>query len=334
MQHYNALMKAILCRKLGPPETLTFEDISPPNMGPADVRINVHAAGVNFPDLLIIEGKYQFRPEMPFSPGAEVSGDVLETGSQVTRVRKGDRVIGISRWNGFAEEVVVPEERCLQMPPNMTYQVGAGFPMTYGTSYHALVQRGQLRPGETLLVHGASGGVGTAALDIGRNLGASLIATGGDDKKLQVVATKYGLRHTVNYHTNPLWKDEVKALTGGRGADVIYDPVGGSVLEQSLRCINWNGRVLVVGFASGSIPKIPANLVLLKGCQVVGVFWGAFLTRTPSDNLQNFQTLFDWFEADRLNPIVSKTLPLSRACDALDLLRDRTIVGKVVLTMR
>lgn len=324
-------MKAILCRAFGPPENLAFGEFELQTVGDFDIRISVRAAGVNFLDLLIIEGKYQFKPDMPFAPGAEVAGDVVEIGSRVSRVGKGDRVIGISRWNGFAEEVVIPESRCLRIPSSMSYEIGAGFSMTYGTSYHALVQRGLLRAGETLLVHGASGGVGTAAIDIGRCLGAHLIATGGDDEKLQVIRERFGVVHAINYHTNQTWKDDVKSLTDGCGADVIYDPVGGNVFEQSLRCINWNGRLLVIGFASGTIPKVPANLVLLKGCQIVGVFWGAFLTRTPNDNLSNFDQLFAWFEAGLLQPLVSRTLPLERAADALRMLQRREVIGKIVL---
>ena len=326
-------MKAMLCKAYGSPESLVLEEIDSAPLGPDDVRIRVRAAGVNFPDLLIIEGKYQFKPEMPFAPGAEVAGEVTEAGSRVSAFTPGDRVIGMSRWNGYADEAVVPADRCLPMPAAMSFEVGAEFSMTYGTSYHALVQRAALNAGETLLVHGASGGIGTAAVEIGMCLGARVIATGGDDAKLDTVRERYGIDHVINYQTEPVWKDRVKELTGGNGADVIYDPVGGAVFEQSLRCINWEGRLLVVGFASGTIPSARANLVLLKGCQVVGVFWGAFTTRSPERNRENFRQLFAWFEAGRLQPLVSRTFPLAEAAAALRMLERREVVGKVVLSL-
>ena len=325
-------MKAMLCKAHGPPESLVLEELESPPLGARDVRIDVHAAGVNFPDLLIIAGRYQFKPDMPFAPGAEVSGVVSETGADVEGVAVGDRVIGMTRWNGFADEVVVAEERCLAMPAHMPFTIGAGFSMTYGTSYHALVQRGELVEGETLLVHGATGGVGTAAVEIGGCLGARVIATGGDDGKLDAIRTRYAIDAVLNYRTTPDWKDRVKALSAGNGADVIYDPVGGDVFETSLRCVNWNGRILVVGFASGTIPAAKANLVLLKGCAVVGVFWGAFVTREPAQNKANFDQLFAWYEAGRLGPIVSDTMPLDRAAEAMRKLERREVVGKIVLT--
>ena len=322
----------MLCKAYGPPESLVWEEIDPPALDDDGVRIRVRAAGVNFPDLLIIEGKYQFKPDMPFAPGAEVAGEVVEVGTRVTRFAPGDRVIGMTRWNGYAEQALVPEERCLGLPDGMSFEIGAGFPMTYGTSYHALVQRARLQAGETLLVHGASGGVGTAAVEIGGCLGARVIASGGSDDKLRAVQERYGVADAVNYRTDPAWKDRVKALTAGAGADVIYDPVGGEVFEQSLRCINWDGRLLVVGFAGGAIPSVRANLVLLKGCQIVGVFWGAFVRREPEANRANFEQLFAWFEAGRLRPLVSRTLPLERAPEALRMIERREVVGKVVLT--
>lgn len=322
----------MLCKAYGPPESLVWEEIDPPALDDDGVRIGVRAAGVNFPDLLIIEGKYQFKPDMPFAPGAEVAGEVVEVGTRVTRFAPGDRVIGMTRWNGYAEQALVPEERCLGLPDGMSFEIGAGFPMTYGTSYHALVQRARLQAGETLLVHGASGGVGTAAVEIGGCLGARVIASGGSDDKLRAVQERYGVADAVNYRTDPAWKDRVKALTAGAGADVIYDPVGGDVFEQSLRCINWDGRLLVVGFAGGAIPSVRANLVLLKGCQIVGVFWGAFVRREPEANRANFDQLFAWFEAGRLRPLVSRTLPLERAPEALRMIERREVVGKVVLT--
>jgi NADPH2:quinone reductase len=324
-------MKAVLCKKYGPPESLVVEDVPSPLLASGMVRIGVHAAGVNFPDVLIIKGEYQFKPPMPFSPGAEVAGEVLEIGPDVTNVAVGDRVIGMTGWNGFAEEVAVPEVKCLKMPQSMDYATGAAFSMTYGTSYHALVDRGNLKAGETLLVHGATGGVGTAAVEIGNALGARVIASGANPEKLEKLKALYGVSGTVTYGGTPSLKDQVKALTGGAGADVIYDPVGGDVFEESLRCINWEGRLLVVGFASGTIPQAKANLILLKGCSVVGVFWGAFTMRDPKKNDENFRHLFDMFESGKLKPHISHRFPLENAADALNAIIRREVVGKAVL---
>jgi NADPH2:quinone reductase len=324
-------MKAVLCKAYGPPESLSFEEIESPALSRSSVRIGVHACGVNFPDVLIIQGEYQFKPPFPFSPGAEVSGVVLEVGSDVTNVAVGDRVIGMTGWNGFAEEVVVDAGKCLKMPARMDFATAAALPMTYGTSYHALVQRARLSAGETLLVHGATGGVGTAAVEIGKLLGARVIASAGSDEKLATLQKLYGVEHVVNYRTNAAWKERVKELTNGQGADVIYDPVGGDVFEQSLRCINWNGRLLVVGFASGPIPSAKANLILLKGCAVVGVFWGAFSAREPEVNAANFKQLLTWYEQGSLKPAISHRFPLERAAEALNAIVRREVVGKAVL---
>lgn len=325
-------MKAVLCKEYGPPENLVVEEVETPHAGPGEVRVAVRACGVNFPDVLIIKGEYQFKPAPPFSPGAEVAGDVIEVGSGVNDLKAGDRVIAMTGWNGFAEQVAVNASKCMKMPDAMDYATGAAFSMTYGTSYHALVQRANLKSGETLLIHGASGGVGTAAVEIGRILGARIIASGGDDKKLSVLKKEYGVEHAVNYRATTPMKDQVKALTGGAGADVIYDAVGGDIFEQSLRCINWEGRLLVVGFASGTIPQVKANLILLKGCSVIGVFWGAFAARDPEQNRKNFDTLFAWYEKGMLKPHISHRFPLDRAKDALYALINREVVGKAVLT--
>lgn len=327
-------MKALLCTEYGPPESLVLEDIDAPSCGASGVRIAVHAAGVNFPDVLIIQGLYQMKPPFPFAPGAEIAGEALEVGAKVTRFKPGDRVIGMVGWNGFAEEAVAPEDKCLALPEQMDYATGAVFPMTYGTSYHALVQRGALKPGETLLVHGACGGVGTAAVDIGRVLGANIIATGGSDEKLAKLGEAYGVEHLVNYNTDAAWKNTVKRLTNGRGADVIYDPVGGDVFEQSLRCINWNGRLLVIGFASGDIPSAKANLILLKGCSLVGVFWGSWIARDPETNLANFATMFDWHRDGKLQPLISHRFDLAHAADGINALINREVVGKAVVEVR
>ena len=323
-------MKAVLCKEYGPPEKLVYEDTTRPDVGPTDVRIRVRAAGVNFPDLLIIENKYQFKPPLPFAPGGEVAGDVIEVGAEVTDFSGGDRVIGMCGWNGFAEEVVVSRDRVVRMPDGMPYEVGTVLPTTYGTTVHALVQRGRLRAGEWLLVHGATGGVGSSAVEVGKNLGARIVATGGDDRKLARLAELYGVEHLVNYRTNPDWKETVKAITDG-GADVIYDPVGGDVFEQSLRCIAWAGRLLVIGFAGGTIPSAKANLILLKGCAVVGVFWGGFAAREPETNRRNFALLFDWWKEGKLKPAISHRFPLAKAAEALGALARREVVGKAVL---
>jgi len=326
-------MKAILCKEYGPPEKLTLEDIPSEHAETGQLKIGVRAAGVNFPDVLIIKGEYQFKPTPPFSPGAEVAVDVLEVGAGVENFRVGDRVIGMTGWNGFREEVVLGAERCLKMPPSMSYDDGAAFSMTYGTSHHALVQRGRLKAGETLLVLGATGGVGTAALEIGKLLGAKIIAAGGSDQKLEVVRAKYGVDHVVNYRSGTSLKDQMKALTSGAGADVIYDAVGGDLFEQGLRSIAWDGRLLVVGFASGTIPQAKANLILLKSCSVVGVFWGAFSMREPETNRANFEQLFKWYEEGKLHPSISHRFPLAKASDALNALINREVVGKAILTI-
>jgi NADPH2:quinone reductase len=325
-------MKAVLCKEYGPPSKLVLEDIpSEPTAG-GQVKIRVRAAGVNFPDVLIIKGEYQFKPTPPFSPGAEVAGDVIEVGPGVTSFAPGDRVIGMCGWNGFREEVVLGVERCLKMPPSMDYDTGAALTMTYGTSYHALVQRGRLMAGETLLVLGATGGVGTAAIEIGKLLGATIIAAGGNDEKLATVKKLYDVEHVLNYTTSSL-KDQMKTLTGGAGANVIYDAVGGDLFEQSLRSIAWDGRLLVVGFAGGTIPQAKANLVLLKGCAIVGVFWGAFTAREPDTNRKNFEQLFRWFEEGKLKPSISHRFPLERAAEALEAIVRREVVGKAVVTV-
>jgi len=324
-------MKAMMCKAHGTPESLVLEDLPSPPMGSGDVRIGVHACGVNFPDLLIIKGEYQIKPAFPFAPGGEVAGEVLEVGADVTSLRVGDRVMCLVGVGGYVDEVVIHESRCMKLPSTMDYATGAGFSMTYGTSYYALAQCAEMKPGETLLIHGATGGVGTATVEIGKLMGANIIATGGNDEKLKKLQEAYGVEHVINYNNGP-FKDQVKALTNGQGADVIYDAVGGDVFDQSLRCINWNGRLLVVGFASGRIPSAPANMLLIKNCKLVGVFWGAFAARYPEVNKANFEQMFRWHEEGKLKPIVSQTFPLARAADAMNAIAKRTVIGKAVLT--
>jgi len=324
-------MQALVCHAYGAIDALTVDDIpsAPPNKG--QVRIKVAAAGVNFPDLLIAQGKYQIKPSPPFTPGAECVGTVIEVGDGVERVRVGDRVIALPAWGAFAEELTVDEARVMAVPPGIGDAVAAGLVLTYGTSQHALVQRAAIQPGETMLVLGASGGVGLAAVEIGARLGAKVIAAASTEEKL-AVCRQHGATETVCYGKTGL-KDAVKELTGGRGADVIYDPVGGDLFDESMRCIAWKGRLLVIGFASGRIPQLPANLALLKGCSVVGVHWGAFVEKEPLVFAENMRTLYAWVERGDLHPLVSETYPLRRAVEALRRVERREAVGKIVVTM-
>lgn len=325
-------MKAVLCKAFGPAETLVLEEIASPEAKKNEVLLEVHAAGVNFPDTLIIEGKYQFKPPFPFSPGGEAAGVVKSVGEKVTHLKIGDRVMALTGWGSFAEEVAVPGYNVMPVPASMDFASAAAFGMTYGTSMHALKQRAKLQPGETLLVLGASGGVGLAAVEIGKAMGAKVIAAASSAEKL-AVAKAAGADELINYSESNL-KDEVKRLTGGQGADVIYDPVGGDLFDAAIRSIAWNGRLLVVGFASGRIPELPVNLTLLKGAAVVGVFWGAFAQRQPQDNAANFQQLFAWHAEGKLKPLVSQIFPLAQAAKAINMLGQRKAVGKVVVQVR
>lgn len=325
-------MKAVLCKAFGPAETLVLEEVASPEPKKNEVLIDVHAAGVNFPDTLIIEGKYQFKPPFPFSPGGEAAGTVAAVGEKITHLKPGDRVMALTGWGSFAEQVAVPGYNVMPIPKGIDFNSAAAFGMTYGTSMHALKQRANLQPGETLLVLGASGGVGLAAVEIGKAMGARVIAAASSDEKLEV-AKAAGADLLINYSTSSL-KEKVKELTGGQGTDVIYDPVGGDLFDEAIRSIAWNGRLLVVGFASGRIPELPVNLALLKGAAVVGVFWGSFAQRQPQDNLANFQQLFAWHAEGKLKPLVSQTFPLERAAEAINALGQRKAVGKVVVTVR
>ncbi len=322
-------MKAVLCKRHAGPEALVVENVPCPTPGPGQVRIRVHACGVNFPDTLIIRGKYQFKPDFPFSPGGEVAGEVIELGEGVTRVKLGDRVAAMSVWGGFAEEIVVDQKMVTRIPDAMDYPTAAGFLITYATTYHALVDRAKLQPGETLLVLGAAGGVGIAAVQLGKALGARVIAAASSADKL-AVARENGADEGIDYVKGDL-KQQVRDLTGGKGADVIYDPVGGDATDAVMSAINWKGRLLVIGFASGEIPRLALNRVLLKGCDVVGVFWGAFTEREPERSAANNQALMDLFEQGRIKPLVSATYPLERAADALREIEERRARGKIVL---
>lgn len=322
-------MKAIVCKQLGSPEQLVFEETALPALKPSEVRVQVKGAGVNFPDTLIIQGKYQLKAQPPFTPGGEIAGVVLEAGDKVKHVRPGDAVAAIVPTGGYAEEVIAPADGVMALPRNMDMTEAAAFPFVYGTTMHALKQRAQLKSGETLLVLGAAGGVGLAAVQLGKLLGARVIAAASSPEKLAVCKAQ-GADALIDYSKESL-KEAVKKLTKGQGADVIYDPVGGALGEECLSCIGWNGRYLVIGFASGPIPNIAANRLLLKGAAAVGVFWGAFLMREPKLNWENFQQLFNWYAEGRLKPQVSKTYPLGQAARALRDMMERKVTGKVVL---
>lgn len=323
-------MKAIVCKTFGPPESLVLEDVPGRAPGPTEVRIAVKGAGVNFPDTLIIQGKYQLKAEPPFTPGGEIAGTVLEVGEKVKHVRAGDAVAALLPVGGYAEEAVAAGDAVMPLPRGMDLTHAAAFPFVYGTTLHALKQRGQLKPGETLLVLGAAGGVGLAAVQIGKLMGARVIAAAGSDDKL-ALCKQHGADELVNYKTTSL-KEAVKKLTKGQGADVIYDPVGGELAQDCFSAINWNGRYLVIGFAAGSIPEIALNRLLLKGASAVGVFWGAFVAREPKANWENFQQLFAWYGEGKLRPHVSRTYPLALAAQALRDMLERKVTGKVVLT--
>jgi NADPH2:quinone reductase len=322
-------MKAVLCKKLGPPEDLVVEEI--PSLEPraGQVVISVKAAGVNFPDTLIIQGKYQFKPEPPFSPGGEAAGVVKSVGEGVTSVKPGDRVIAAATWGGFAQEMVADADRLVPMPDGMDFVPASAFILTYGTSYHALKDRAHLQPGETMLVLGASGGVGLAALQIGKAMGARVIAAASSDAKLEL-CKRNGADEVINYGTEDL-RSRIKQLTGGKGVDVVYDPVGGPYSEPALRDMAWNGRFLVVGFAAGDIPKIPLNLALLKGCSIVGVFWGAFTRNEAERNRRNNEELMQMYLAGKVKPHIHATYPLERAAEALNEVLYKRVTGKVVL---
>jgi len=325
-------MKAVLCKTLGPARDLVLEDVASPQPKKNEILLDVQAAGVNFPDTLIIEGKYQFQPPLPFSPGGEAAGVVAAVGEKAGTFKVGDRVMALTGWGAFAEQVAVPFYNVLPIPASMDFTTAAAFGMTYGTSMHALRQRGQLQAGETLLVLGASGGVGLAAVEIGKAMGARVIAAASSAEKL-AVAKAAGADELIDYSQASL-REEIKRLTGGQGVDVIYDPVGGELFEQAVRGLAWNGRLLVVGFASGRIPELPVNLALLKGAAVVGVFWGSFAQRQPQDNAANFQQLFGWFAEGKLKPLVSQVYPLEQAAQAINDLGQRKAVGKVVVQLR
>jgi NADPH2:quinone reductase len=306
-----------------------MEDIAEPELGRGQVRIAIRACGVNFPDLLMIAGKYQHQPPMPFSPGAELGGDVIEIASDVAGIKQGQRVIAVTGFGGMAEQICVPAQRVVPLPDAIDYVPAAAFLLAYGTAYHALKQRAELQAGETLAVLGAAGGVGLAAVEIGKLMGATVIAAASTTDKLDLAA-EYGADHLINY-TNTSLKDGIHEITAGDGADVIYDPVGGELFEQSLRAVAWRGRVLVIGFTSGQISKIPANLPLLKGSSIVGVFWGRFTEEEPEKSAENTAELFRLLQEGKLKPHVSETCPLEESALALEALAARRVKGKIVI---
>ena len=322
-------MKAVICERHGPPESLRLIDLDIAPPGPGEVQVRIEACGINFPDLLIIAGKYQEQPPLPFVPCGEVAGRIATVGAGVDTFEVGDPVMAVTYTGGLAELVNAPVGQVYHRPADMPARVAAGFPGVFGTSFHALKQRAALQPGETLLVLGAAGGVGHAAVQLGAAMGARVIAAAGSDAKLKPLRA-LGADETVNYRTMDL-RESVKALTGGRGADVVYDPVGGELSDQAVRCINWNGRLLVVGFASGTIPRIPANLLLLKGISVTGVFFSRFEQEQPELARENMAELTGLYQAGRIAPQVDRSYPLAQCADALRALNERDIIGKVVV---
>jgi len=322
-------MLAVLCKQAGAIGDLVVEDVPSPRAGPDEVVVSVKACGVNFPDVLLVQGKYQVRPELPFSPGVEFAGIVKEVGKGVTRVTPGSRVCGSVPYGAFAEEVTAPAAGIVTVPDGVDLNVAAGVTITYGTAYHALVDRANLQRDETLLVLGAAGGVGLAAVELGKLLGARVIAAASSAEKL-ATCKRFGAGELINYEAEDL-RDALKRIGGKAGVNVVFDPVGARFAEPAVRSLGWRGRYLVIGFTGGEIPKIPLNLPLLSERSIVGVYWGAWAARDPEANCANFAKVLEWVQAGRLKPLVSGTFPLARAADALEALAQRRVHGKVVL---
>jgi NADPH2:quinone reductase len=323
--------KAVVCRELGPPESLRLENFASTPLAEGQVRVAIRAAGINFPDILMAAGEYQLKPPLPFTPGVEAAGDVVEVGSVATGVAVGDRVIVKMRYGAYADEAVVEPSQLTPLPSAFDYAEGATFLAAHGTAYHALIDRGQVKPGEVLLVHGAGGGVGLAAVEMGKMLGATVIAAASSEQKLAVAQAR-GADHLVLY-SRESFRDAVKRITDGRGADVVFDPVGGEVFENSVRCIAWGARILVIGF-TGGIGLARTNLLLIKGASVLGVRAGEAVRRNPSLGEVRLKALTEWAEAGKVRPNVSHRLPLEDYAQAMRLLVDRKAIGRVALMMK
>ncbi|MBN1848547.1 MAG: NADPH:quinone oxidoreductase family protein [Deltaproteobacteria bacterium] len=326
-------MRAIVCKDFCGPEGLRIEETPSPDIKEDEVKIRVHAAGVNFHDILMVKGLHQKKPDLPFIPGTDASGEVIGVGKAVTRIRLGDRVSVIRiGWGAFAEEILAKECFVSVLPPNVDYIQGSAFRSSYGTAYYSLSHRGHLKEGEVLVVLGAAGGIGLASVELGKLLGARVIGAVGSDEKMDLVK-EYGAQDVINYETEDL-KERIRELTGGKGGDVFIDVVGGKVFDQSMRCMNWEGRMLVVGFASGKIPTLRANLPLLKNASVIGILFGRWLELNPDDGIEMNTMLLNWIAEGRLKPYVSRVFPLEKAAEAMQLLWDRKALGKVILTVR
>lgn len=323
-------MRALLCERYGPPEALQLRDVPIPQPGKGQIQVRVHAAGLNFPDSLIIQNKYQIKPNLPFSPGGELAGVVTAIGGGVDRFKLGDRVAALTNWGAFADYAVADAQRSTLMPPSMDFETAATFAFAYGTSHHAFKQRARLAAGETVLVLGASGGVGLAAVECAKAMGARVIAGASSAEKLEI-ARQHGADALVNYSAQDL-KVAVKEMTDARGVDVIYDPVGDKLADPAFRTIAWEGRYLVIGFAGGKIPAVPFNLPLVKGASIVGVFWGDFVARAPEAHHANMTELYDWHAQGKLKPLISARFDLARGGEAIRHIMERKVTGKVVIT--
>jgi NADPH2:quinone reductase len=323
-------MRALMCEAYGPPEELRLRDVPIPQPGEGEIQVRVDAAGLNFPDALIIQNKYQIKPDLPFAPGGELAGIVSAVGPGVDRFQVGDRVAALTSWGGFADYVVAKADRSTLVPETMDLQTASIFAYAYGTSHHAFKQRARLRPGETVLVLGSSGGVGLAAVEVAKAMGARVIAGASTAKKL-AIAKAHGADEIVNYSEEDL-KSRVKELTGGRGVDVIYDPVGDALADPAFRTIAWEGRYLVIGFAGGQIPAVPFNLPLVKGASIVGVFWGDFVARSPAEHHHNMAELYAMHAEGKLKPLISARFDLDRGGEAIRSMMERHVTGKVVVT--
>ena len=322
-------MKALICSQYGPPENLSVQEMPDLQAGAGEVVVRVRAAGGNFPDALIVQNLYQFKPTPPFSPGGETAGEVLAVGDGVRRFKVGDKVIALTIWGGFAEQVLAKEDQLIAMPQGMSFEVAGSLLLTYGTCLHALRDRAALQPGQTVLVLGAAGGIGIATIELAKALGARVIAAASSAEKLATCRAK-GADEVINYSEGN-FREQIKPLTGGKGPDVSYDPVGGDYTEPAFRSIAWRGRYLVVGFAAGPIPSLPLNLALLKGASVVGVFWGDYAKREAAANSAMMGELAQWYAQGKIKPVIDRTLPMAQLHEAYALMGSRRVMGKLVM---